>query len=384
MEYRINFGNKQYRRVLDGLLPTEQKSQAVDIDAGVFAISDTLAAFKVNATVTGVKCGPTMTRYEITPARGVGVKKIANMEADLCRAMTASSIRIEAPVRGTSFVGIEVPNKQREKVVLRDIVGTPEFENAESKLTFALGKDVMGKPMITDLAVMPHLLIAGATNSGKSVFLNSLITSIAMRAKLEEVRICIIDPKRVELIQFNYLPHLIVPVVVEVSEALTLLDMTIAQMESRYKLFAEFRVRNVTEYNAIDGVKKMARIVLVIDELADLMMTSEGGAEKKICRLAQLARATGIHLVVATQRPSVNVLTGVIKSNFPSRIAFALPSHYDSSTILETKGAEKLIGSGDMLFMPQGGVPVRVQGSYTSDADIEHMLNVCYTELTPQ
>jgi len=350
-----------------------------DIQKGVKGVTETLQAFKIDARVTDVKRGPVITRYEVRPAPGVRVNSIANLDRDLARALSAIAVRIEAPVPGKSVVGIEVPNKKVHLVRLRDVLETDEFLAAPSKLSFVLGKDIAGQTKWADLTKMPHLLIAGATNSGKSVCLNSIIASILTRATPDEVRFSLIDPKRVELTLYNDIPHLYHPVVVEPKEAVRALRGAIAEMDRRYKMFAQRGVRNIASFNSKlpEGEKPLPYLVIVVDELADLMMTAAAEFEKLICRLAQLARATGIHLIVATQRPSVNVLTGVIKANIPARIAFAVASQVDSRTILDAVGAERLIGSGDMLFdSSSGGKATRIQGAYLSEEEVNRVVDV--------
>ncbi len=348
-----------------------------DIQAGVQAVQDTLASFKIDARVTDVKRGPVITRYEVQPAPGVRVAAIANLDRDMARSLSAIAVRIEAPVPGRNIVGIEVPNKRVHLVRLRDVLERHEFLAAPSKLAFVLGKDIAGQPKWADLTKMPHLLIAGATNSGKSVCLNSIIASILVRATPEEVKFSLIDPKRVELTLFKDIRHLYHPVVVEPKDAVRALRGAIAEMDRRYKRFAERGVRNIASYNSKleEDEAPLPYIVIVIDELADLMMTAAAEFEKLICRLAQLARATGIHLIVATQRPSVNVITGVIKANIPARIAFAVASQVDSRTILDSVGAERLIGSGDMLFdSNSGGKSVRIQGAFLSEEEVNRVV----------
>ncbi|MEO6906571.1 MAG: DNA translocase FtsK, partial [Abditibacteriaceae bacterium] len=362
---------------LDPPITTKITDSQEDIAKGVQQVEETLAAFRIDAHVTDVKKGPVITRYEVQPAAGVRVASIANLDRDLARALSAIAVRIEAPVPGRNVVGIEVPNKKVQLVRLRDVLDLPDFLSAPSKLSFVLGKDIAGQAKWADLAKMPHLLIAGATNSGKSVCLNSIIASIISRAEPDEVKFSLIDPKRVELTLYRDIPHLYHPVVVEPKEAVRALRGSIAEMERRYKLFAERGVRNIASYNnkLRDGDERLPYIVIVIDELADLMMTAAAEFEKLICRIAQLARATGIHLIVATQRPSVNVITGVIKANIPARIAFAVASQVDSRTILDSVGAERLIGSGDMLFdANNGGKSTRIQGAFLSEEEVNRVV----------
>ncbi len=366
-------------RALDPPVRMDHSGAEEDIQEGVLNVQETLASFKIDARVTDVKRGPVITRYEVQPAPGVRVAAIANLDRDLARSLSAIAVRIEAPVPGKNVVGIEVPNKKVNLVRLRDVLELPEFLSSQSKLNFVLGKDIAGQAKWADLTKMPHLLIAGATNSGKSVCLNAIITSIISRATPEEVKFSLIDPKRVELTLYRDIPHLYHPVVVEPKEAVRALRGMINEMDRRYKRFAERGVRNIASYNSKleDGEDPLPYIVIVIDELADLMMTAAAEFEKLICRLAQLARATGIHLIVATQRPSVNVITGVIKANIPARIAFAVASQVDSRTILDSVGAERLIGSGDMLFdANNGGKAVRIQGAFLSEEECNRIVQV--------
>ena len=366
-------------RALDPPVVPDLEGAEDDIHQGVKAVTETLASFKIDARVTDVKRGPVITRYEVQPAPGVRVATIAALDRDMSRALSAIAVRIEAPVPGKDVIGIEVPNKRVNLVRLRDVLERHDFLSGQSKLSFVLGKDIAGQPKWADLTKMPHMLVAGATNSGKSVCLNSIIASILVRATPEEVKFSLIDPKRVELTLFNGIKHLYHPVVVEPKEAVRVLRGMIAEMDRRYKRFAERGVRNIVSYNAKleEDEAPLPYIVIVIDELADLMMTAAAEFEKLICRLAQLARATGIHLIVATQRPSVNVITGVIKANIPSRIAFAVASQVDSRTILDSIGAERLIGSGDMLFdANNGGKAIRIQGAYLSEEEVNRVVEV--------
>ncbi|HEX8551424.1 MAG TPA: DNA translocase FtsK [Abditibacteriaceae bacterium] len=366
-------------RALDPPLVPDLAGADEDIQQGVQSVTETLASFKIDARVTDVKRGPVITRYEVQPAAGVRVAAIANLDRDMARALSAIAVRIEAPVPGKNVVGIEVPNKKVHLVRLRDVLERHDFLAAPSKLSFVLGKDIAGQPKWGDLTKMPHMLIAGSTNSGKSVCLNSIIASILVRATPDEVKFSLIDPKRVELTLFKGIKHLYHPVVVEPKDAVKALRGAIAEMDRRYKSFAERGVRNIVSYNSKleEGEKPLPYLVIVIDELADLMMTAAAEFEKLICRIAQLARATGIHLIVATQRPSVNVITGVIKANIPSRVAFAVASQVDSRTILDSIGAERLIGSGDMLFdANNGGKAVRIQGAYLSEEEVNRIVEV--------
>ncbi len=342
-------------------------------------LEETLRNFNIDAQVVNVTQGPAVTRYEIHPNVGVKVKSIVSLADDIALNLEAKSIRIEAPIPGKAAVGIEVENDKINMVTIRDIIDTPEFKEAKSKITFAVGKDISGNAITADLKGAPHLLIAGSTGSGKSVCVNSIITSILYKAKPEEVKLVLIDPKVVELTNYNGIPHLLIPVVTEPPKAAAALNWAVAEMEDRYKKFAEEGVRELASYN--NTVKKngeedkvLPQIVIIIDELADLMMAAPSQVEDSICRLAQKARAAGMHLIVATQRPSVDVITGVIKANIPSRIAFAVASQFDSRTILDMAGAEKLVGKGDMLLKIGGGKPVRVQGNFISDQEVNDVI----------
>ncbi|RYX82308.1 DNA translocase FtsK [bacterium] len=366
-------------RALDPPVMPDLEGAEEELQRGVVGVQETLAAFKIDARVTDVKRGPVITRYEVQPAPGVRVAAIANLDRDLARSLSALSVRIEAPVPGKNVVGIEVPNKKVHLVRMRDVLEQHDFLSHPSKLAFVLGKDIAGQPKWGDLAKMPHMLIAGSTNSGKSVCLNSIIASILVRSGPEEVRFSLIDPKRVELTLYRGIPHLMHDVVVEPKQAVIALRRAIEEMDRRYRLFATRGVRNIASYNSKlrEGERPMPYIVIVIDELADLMMTAAAEFEKLICRLAQLARATGIHLIVATQRPSVNVITGVIKANIPARVAFAVASQVDSRTILDSVGAERLIGSGDMLYdSNNGGKSTRIQGAFLSEEEVNRIVEV--------
>ena len=341
----------------------------------------TLYSFGVSAKVENVSVGPAITRYELKPAEGVRVSKIANLADDIALNLAAETIRIEAPIPGKQAVGIEVPNKERQAVHLREVLESATFEDYDSKTAVALGKDVAGETEIADIAKMPHVLIAGSTGSGKSVCINTIITSIIYKSKPSEVKFVMIDPKVVELSVYNGIPHLLIPVVTDPKKAAGALSWAVQEMENRYSLFAEKGVRDLKGYNQIierkqKGVGKLPKIVIIIDELADLMMVAKNDVEDAICRLAQKARAAGMHLVIATQRPSVDVITGLIKANVPSRIAFAVSSQVDSRTILDSVGAEKLLGKGDMLFFPSGAPkPSRVQGAFVSDDEVEKIVD---------
>lgn len=345
-------------------------------------LQDTLHSFGVNVTVTNVSCGPSVTRYELQPEQGVKVSKIVGLADDIKLNLAAADIRIEAPIPGKAAVGIEVPNKENSAVMLRDLLESTEFKNSASNVSFAVGRDIAGRCVVADIAKMPHLLIAGATGSGKSVCINTLIMSILYKASPDQVRLIMVDPKVVELSVYNGIPHLMIPVVTDPKKAAGALNWAVAEMTRRYQAFAEHQVRDMKGYNEKvsqlepdeNGNKPdtMPQIVIIVDELADLMMVAPSEVEESICRLAQLARAAGIHLVLATQRPSVNVITGLIKANMPSRIAFSVSSGVDSRTIIDMNGAEKLLGKGDMLFYPSGyQKPVRVQGAFVSDKEVQ-------------
>jgi len=348
-------------------------------------LQQTLQTFGVNVTITNVSCGPSVTRYELQPEMGVKVSKIVGLADDIKLNLAASDIRIEAPIPGKAAVGIEVPNQENSAVMLRDLLDSDEFRSSQSKISFAAGRDITGKVVVADIAKMPHLLVAGATGSGKSVCINTLIMSILYEASPDEVKLIMIDPKVVELSVYNGIPHLMIPVVTDPKKAAGALNWAVAEMEKRYKLFAEYNVRDLKGYNekaanplpaGTDKPEIMSQIIIIVDELADLMMVAPGEVEGAICRLAQLARAAGLHLVLATQRPSVNVITGLIKANMPSRIAFSVSSGVDSRTIIDMNGAEKLLGKGDMLFYPAGyQKPVRVQGSFVSDKEVQAVVD---------
>ena len=373
------------------LLIKEQQTQSSGYEQYLketaLKLQQTLESFGVNVTITDISCGPSVTRYEMFPEQGTKVSKILSLTDDIKLNLAASDIRIEAPIPGKAAIGIEIPNKHNQTVHFRDLIESSTFEKFKSRLAFAVGKDIGGKTVVTDLAKMPHLLIAGATGSGKSVCINTLIMSILYKASPEEVKLIMVDPKMVELSIYNGIPHLLIPVVTDPKKASGALNWAVAEMTNRYKKFTETGVRNIEGYNKkvkelqksgeIDPetIKKMPQIVIIIDELADLMMVEPGEVEDAIVRLSQLARAAGIHLVIATQRPSVNVITGLIKANVPSRIAFSVSSGVDSRTIIDMNGAEKLLGKGDMLFYPAGySKPVRVQGAFISDSEISDVV----------
>jgi S-DNA-T family DNA segregation ATPase FtsK/SpoIIIE len=341
-------------------------------------LQETLKTFGVNVTVTDISQGPAVTRFELQPEAGVRVNKIVGLADDIKMNLAASDIRIEAPIPGKAAVGIEVPNKENSAVALRDLFESSEYQNFSSRLAFAVGKDIAGKVVVTDIAKMPHLLIAGATGSGKSVCITTIIMSLIYKADPKDVQLIMIDPKIVELSVYNGIPHLMIPVVTDPKKAAAALNWAVAEMTDRYKKFADNSVRDLKGYNKIAAesgdpdMKVLPQLVVIVDELADLMMVSANEVEDAICRLTQLARAAGIHLIIATQRPSVDVITGLIKANMPSRIAFAVSSGVDSRTILDITGAEKLLGKGDMLFYPQGYTkPARVQGAFVSDKEVQ-------------
>lgn len=348
-------------------------------------LQETLLTFGVKVTITDISCGPTVTRYELQPEQGVKVSKIVSLSDDIKLNLAAADIRIEAPIPGKAAIGIEVPNKEAGSVYFRELIESKEFRESTSAVSFGVGKDIAGKTIIADIAKMPHMLIAGATGSGKSVCINTIIMSILYKAKPEDVRLIMVDPKVVELSVYNGIPHLLLPVVTDPKKAAGALNWAVNEMTERYKKFAAMQVRNIKGYNDVvdkknnEGIdppmEKLPQIVIIIDELADLMMVAPGEVEDAICRLAQLARAAGIHMVIATQRPSVNVVTGLIKANIPSKIAFAVSSGIDSRVILDMNGAEKLLGKGDMLYFPSNlPKPLRVQGAFVSDEEVEKVV----------
>lgn len=355
---------------------SNNSNKGKEIKDNIKVIQDTLNNFGVDARVTGVNSGPTITSYEISLAAGVKVSKILSLSDNLSLALATTDIRILAPIPGKSAVGIEVPNKNKDTLLLKEILDTDEFRDLKSKLPLALGKDVTGNTIISSIANMPHLLIAGATGSGKSVCINTIIMSILYKARPDEVKLIMIDPKVVELNIYNNIPHLLIPVVTNAKKAQFSLNWAVQEMEKRYQLFAKNNVKDMKSYNELETItEKMPQIVIIIDELADLMMVAATEVEDAICRLAQMARAAGMHLIVATQRPSVDVITGTIKANIPSRISFQVSSQIDSRTILDMSGAEKLLGKGDMLYYPSNlSKPIRVQGAFVSDKEVK---NVC-------
>ena len=349
-------------------------------------LQQTLNTFGVKVTITDISQGPSVTRYELQPEQGVKVSKIVGLADDIKLNLAATDIRIEAPIPGKAAIGIEVPNKENMTVALRDLLESKEFQEFNSNIAFAVGKDIAGKTVVADIAKMPHMLIAGATGSGKSVCINTLIMSILYKAHPDDVKLIMVDPKVVELSVYNGIPHLLIPVVTDPKKASAALHWGVSEMEDRYRKFADYNVRDLKGYNkkietmpvteGQEPPKKMSQIVIIVDELADLMMVCPGEVEESICRLAQLARAAGIHLIIATQRPSVDVITGLIKANMPSRVAFSVSSGVDSRTILDMNGAEKLLGKGDMLFYPQGySKPARVQGAFVSDKEVSDVVD---------
>lgn len=371
-------------------LLTRGKNNSGDSDSHLrqtaLKLQKTLENFGVNVTITNVSCGPSVTRYELQPEQGVKVSKIVGLTDDIKLNLAAADIRIEAPIPGKAAVGIEVPNKENTAVMLRDLLDSNEFRASKSNISFAVGRDIGGKAVVADIKKMPHVLIAGSTGSGKSVCINTLIMSILYKADPHDVKLIMIDPKVVELSVYNGIPHLLIPVVTDPKKAAGALNWAVAEMTKRYEAFAQYNVRDLEGYNNkiknIEDIEeegkpeKMPQIIIIVDELADLMMVAPGDVEESICRLAQLARAAGIHLVIATQRPSVNVITGLIKANMPSRIAFSVSSGVDSRTIIDMNGAEKLLGKGDMLFYPSGyQKPVRVQGSFVSDKEVQSVVD---------
>lgn len=359
---------------------TSSKKSSENLAENARLLEETLKSFNVEAKVVNVTKGSSVTRYEIQPAIGVKVSRIVSLSDDIALNLRARSIRIEAPIPGKAAVGIEVENETRETVTIREMIDSREFKREASKLAFAVGKDISGRPVVADLAKMPHLLIAGATGSGKSVCINTIIASILYRATPDEVRLIMVDPKMVELGNYNGIPHLLIPVVTDPNKAAAALNWAVAEMTNRYKKFAENNVRDLKSYNALMKREKkseeiMPQIVIIIDELADLMMVASSQVEQAISRLTQLARAAGMHLIVATQRPSVDVVTGLIKANIPSRIAFMVSSQIDSRTIIDMAGAEKLVGNGDMLYKPQDiDKPLRIQGPYISDDEVMNLI----------
>ena len=361
--------------ILSKHVKKENESLDQEIEENAHTLQQTLESFHVNAKVISACHGPAVTRYDLEPAPGVKVSKITNLAEDIALQLATTSVRIE-PVPGKAAIGIEIPNRILESVQLRDVLENPAFQEAQSKLTVGLGMDISGQAIFADIGKMPHLLVAGATGSGKSVCINTLISSILFKAAPDEVKFILIDPKMVELSNYNGIPHLMVPVVTDTKKASSVLNWAVQEMEKRYAVFASHSVRDIKSFNRRYAEEKMPFIVIVIDELADLMMVSPRDVEDSICRILQKARAAGIHMILATQRPSVNVITGIIKANLPSRISFAVSSQVDSRTILDRGGAETLLGKGDMLFSPQGAPkPIRVQGAFISDEEVEMLLD---------
>lgn len=363
--------------------PSSVKDKDVDLEKKSLMedgqkIVDTLMSFRIETKLTDIHVGPTITCYELEPPQGIKLSKIVSLSDNIALALAASDIRIEAPIPGKSVVGVEVPNRKKVPVILREIIASPEFKQLNSDLPLPLGKDVQGKIMISQLDKMPHLLIAGATGAGKSVCINTILVSILYKASPDRVKLILIDPKVVELNVYNGIPHLMVPVVTDAKKASMALSWAVHEMEGRYRMFAEKNVRDVSAYNNLmeDDSDKLPMLLIVIDELSDLMMVAAKEVESSICRLAQMARAAGIYLIIATQRPSVDVITGIIKANIPSRISFAVSSQIDSRTILDSAGAEKLLGKGDMLFYPSFySKPQRIQGAFVSDKEVENVIN---------
>ncbi|MGB9641985.1 MAG: DNA translocase FtsK [Candidatus Ratteibacteria bacterium] len=361
-----------------------EKETEKDLRVYAQVIEETLSDFGIEGEVVNFTQGPRVTLYEVQPAPGIPLVKITKLADNIAMSLKASPIRMVAPIPGKSTIGIEVPNREISIVCLREILESKEFQNSPSKLTVAIGKNILGKPVISDLKIMPHLLIAGATGSGKTVCLNSLITSILYKASPDEVKLLMIDPKMVELVIYNDIPHLILPVITDIKKAVTSLKWLIKEMDRRYHIFAQAKVRNIEAYNQ-QLEEKLPYIVVVVDELADLMLIARNEIENSIIRLTALSRAAGIHLILATQRPSVNVITGIIKANLPCRIAFQVSSKFDSQTILDSKGAEKLLGRGDLLFIPPGrSHPIRAQGGFVSDEELESLTDFLKSQGTPE
>jgi len=353
------------------------KAERGDVKENAATIEKTLDSFGITAHVVEVNLGPAVTQYALEVALGTKLSRVTNLSNDLASALAAPTgqVRIEAPIPGRSLIGVELPNRSLEFVTLRQMLGSEQFKNSKSKLTVPLGLDVSGNPVVASLSKMPHVLIAGQTGSGKSVLLNSWIASFMFKTTPDEVKLILVDPKRVELTQFNGLPHLMTPVIVEPEKVVSALKWALAEMDQRYKLFASVGARNIDSYNEMSGFQALSYIVIVIDELAQIIFSNPAEVEDSICRLAQMARATGIHLVISTQRPSVDVLTGLIKANIPCRISFAVSSMVDSRVILDTPGAEKLLGRGDMLYIPPDQAkPTRIQGAYVSETEITGLI----------
>ncbi|MCM8821135.1 MAG: DNA translocase FtsK [Candidatus Omnitrophica bacterium] len=370
--------------ILNAGTPAQQETEE-DLERYAQVIEETLLEFGIEGEVVEISQGPRVTMYEVQLAPGIPIQKVHSIQDNIAMNLKTTSIRVVAPLPNKSTVGIEVPNREISIVSLREVLSSREFQKSPSKLTIAIGKNIMGKPVITDMTILPHILIAGATGSGKTVCINSLITSILFKASPDEVKFIMIDPKMVELTCYNGLPHLLCPVIVDIKDAVNTLKWLIGEMTRRYKLFSDTRVRNIEAYNALKDVEPLSYIVVVIDELADLMMIARQEIENSIIRLAQLSRAAGIHLILATQRPSVNVITGVIKANLPCRISFQVTSKFDSRTILDRIGAEKLLGRGDLLFIPPGSSSLmRIQGCLVSDDEIEKVCEFIKAQKTPE
>lgn len=386
----VNYDNYQIPSIelLKDIKTNNKGTEKKEVLLNANKLIDTLSNFGIEAKVLQVSIGPSITRYEIQPAPGVKVSRIVSLTNDIALSLASSDIRMEAPIPGKSAIGIEVPNKHKAGVSLKEILQSKEYNNVDTLIPMALGKDIAGKPIVANIGKMPHLLIAGATGSGKSVCINTLIASILFKAKPDEVKLLLIDPKVVELSIYNGIPHLLIPVVTDPKKAAFSLNWAVQEMTKRYNLFAKNNVRDLESYNnkAINNseMEKLPQLVIIIDELADLMMVSASEVEDYICRLAQMARAAGIHLIVATQRPSVDIITGTIKANIPSRISFAVSSQADSRTILDMGGAEKLLGKGDMLFYPVGeSKPVRIQGAYISEEEINELVEYLKSQYSP-
>ncbi|OGW84044.1 MAG: hypothetical protein A2987_03775 [Omnitrophica bacterium RIFCSPLOWO2_01_FULL_45_10] len=373
--------------LLESPPPIEERKIKENFESSARILEETLRDFDIESKVVEINKGPVITRYELEPAPGVKVHRITSLSDNIALAMKAQSVRIVAPIPGKGTIGVEVPNSSSALVYLKEVLDSKEYKEFDSKLKLAIGKDIAGAPVVADLSTMPHLLIAGATGSGKTVCVNAIVTSLLFNSSPDEVRFIMIDPKRVELAVFNDLPHLLSPVVTDMKKVSTTLEWVVAEMESRYEMFAKSGVRNIDLYNeriAKDGNAKLPYIIVIIDELADLMMVSQDQVEGAITRLAQLSRAVGIHIIIATQRPSVDVITGVIKANFPARISFKVASKVDSRTVLDINGADKLLGRGDMLFIEPGASrPIRAQCSLISDKEIEKITNSIKSQRGP-
>ncbi len=382
---KINTYNSPPIELLNQSVHSNSMTAEEEQNANATVLVDTLKSFGVQTRIVDVHRGPTVTRYELQPSAGVKISKITGLADDIALNLAAAGVRIEAPIPGKAAVGIEVPNKNKDTVSLREIIESDEFKSSRSKLSFALGKDIEGNRIIGDIAKMPHMIIAGTTGSGKSVCTNSIIMSILYKSSPDDVKLVLIDPKMVEFKSYEGIPHLLIPVVTDPRKAAGALGWAVQEMLKRYKLFADYNVRDLTGFNEMaretEGVDPLPQIVIAIDELADLMMAAANEVEDSICRLAQMARAAGMHLIIATQRPTVNVITGLIKANIPSRIALTVSSQIDSRTIIDVAGAEKLLGYGDMLYNPQGiPKPVRVQGCYCSTKEVERVVSYIKNE----